>query len=482
MTGTLEGVDPRATYAILVGIEKYENDAYLFPLPDSPAVDALAHAAWLRASGVPADQIRLCLSVADARRESVEAEAAALGIEVRGATQADIWTVLDTELPTWKGDLLWLAWSGHGVLDPGTGEQYLFFADAIRFREYTLSTENLQNTLLHNPRYAGIPRTVLLVDACRQYRPDFTGAGGFRFSAPTQHSAGSALMSLYATQDGATASNGRSGRGGAFTCALLAELTAAPAWPPDPQTLIEPVRARLTADRTRQTPHLDARHWNGDRRDWGRTTPRHASVLTHDQACTASAAKAATSATTASPTSPRRTPGTPPPPPISSTGSPTRPPPSSATPYAASCSPRPGAPARPAPAWRPPNSRGNTAGTSCTSPSPEAAPVPAGSSSTTSWTRYARTPRRTPNAASSSSSTTSTASPTSTCAPSPTPSAPRTPTAAASPASPPYAPAPSTSSTSAAPRNSSRRSGSPTTTPTNAPSPPVSSNASPPAP
>ncbi|MFD8296857.1 hypothetical protein ACFV13_11630 [Streptomyces bauhiniae] len=284
MTGTLEGVDPRSTYAILVGIEKYENDAYLAPLPDSPAVDALAHAAWLRANGVPAGQIRLCLSVADARRDSVEAEAAALGIEVRGATQADIWTVLDTELPTWKGDLLWLAWSGHGALDPGTGEQYLFLADAVRHREYTLSTENLRNTLLHNPRYAGIPRTVLLVDACRQYLPGFTGAGGFRFPAPTQHSAGSALMSLYATQDGATASNGRSGRGGAFTGALLAELTAAPAWPPDPQTLIEPLRARLTADRTRQIPHLDARHWNGDRRDWGRTTPRHASVLTHDQA------------------------------------------------------------------------------------------------------------------------------------------------------------------------------------------------------
>ncbi|MGW3336777.1 hypothetical protein ACWDCL_04745 [Streptomyces sp. NPDC001009] len=284
MTGTLEGVDPRATYAILVGIEKYENDAYLPTLHESPAADALAHATWLRASGVPADQIRLCLSVEDARRESVEAEAAALGIEVRGATQADIWAVLADELPTWKGDLLWLAWSGHGALDPGTGEQYLFYADAVRFREYTLATENLQDTLLHNPLYAGIPRTVLLVDACRQYLPGFTGAGGTRFPAPTQHSAGSRLMSLYATQNGATASNGRSGRGGAFTGALLVELAAAPAWPPDPQTLIEPVRARLTADRTCQTPYLDARHWNGDRRGWGRTTPRHAAVLTHDQA------------------------------------------------------------------------------------------------------------------------------------------------------------------------------------------------------
>ncbi|MFI8349777.1 hypothetical protein [Streptomyces sp. NPDC085596] len=284
MTGALDGVDPRSTYAILVGIEKYEDDAYLPTLHESPAADALAHATWLRANGVPAEQIRLCLSVEDARRENVEAEAATLGIQVRGATQADIWAVLATELPTWKGDLLWLAWSGHGALDPGTGEQYLFYADAVRFREYTLSTENLQDTLLHNPLYAGIPRTVLLADACRQYLPGFAGAGGIRFPAPTQHSAGSQLMSLYATQNGATASNGRSGRGGAFTSALIAELAAAPAWPPDPQTLIEPVRARLTADRTRQTPYLDARHWNGDRRDWGRTTPRHAAVLTHDQA------------------------------------------------------------------------------------------------------------------------------------------------------------------------------------------------------
>ncbi|MEU6817228.1 hypothetical protein [Streptomyces sp. NPDC046860] len=284
MTAALEGVDPLATYAILVGIEKYENDAYLPTLHDSPAADALAHAGWLRANGVPAEQIRLCLSVEEARQESVEAEAAALGIEVRGATQADIWAVLANELPTWKGDLLWLAWSGHGSLDPGAGEQYLFYADAIRFREYTLSTENLQDTLLHNPLYTGIPRTVLLVDACRQYLPGFTGAGGFRFPSPTQHNAGSRLMSLYATQDGATASNGRTGAGGAFTTALIAELTAATAWPPDPQTLIDPVRARLTADRTRQTPYLDARHWDGDRRGWGRTTPRHAAVLTHDQA------------------------------------------------------------------------------------------------------------------------------------------------------------------------------------------------------
>ncbi|MER6060001.1 tetratricopeptide repeat protein [Streptomyces sp. NPDC001792] len=276
MSKVLEGVDPERTFAILVGVETYGHRA-LQPL-DGPCLDALGHARWLRKNGVPGENIRLCASPMEHNRSDTEAAARDLGIRLYEATQVRVWEVVDGELPTWHGDLLWFAWSGHGALAPGTKQQLLFYADAEPYREVTLSTENLQHALLHNPRYRGIRHKVLLVDACRDYNANVEGLAGYRLSSTSPIGVSPSLvMSLYATQDGMVASE-IPGRGGGFTFALLKELDAAPCWPPDPAILIERVRARMEETST-SIPYVDARFWNGDLDSPGRHTPRFGPVV-----------------------------------------------------------------------------------------------------------------------------------------------------------------------------------------------------------
>ncbi|MFF4353200.1 hypothetical protein [Streptomyces sp. NPDC001530] len=277
-------LDPRQTFAVIVAVETYTHGK-ITPL-DGPAQDALGHAQWLLDSGVPARNIRLCVSAMPHNDADVRARALAMGVPVLPATHDMVWEIIDKELPERHDDLLWFAWSGHGALDPRTDEHRLFFADAAPDREYALNLDNLQKAFLHSPRFQNIRHKALFVDACRHFQASVGGYGGRSLSLPAGEGARSPLLTMYAVQDGAFASS--EPEGGNFTRALLNELDSASktatSWPPDLTRLIEPVRERTAELADRQTPRIDARDWNGTPYRWDAPTPRAPGLLDHREA------------------------------------------------------------------------------------------------------------------------------------------------------------------------------------------------------
>ncbi|AVH58246.1 MULTISPECIES: caspase family protein [Streptomyces] len=278
-------LDPERTFALLVAVETYTHRK-ITDL-DGPAQDALGHAQWLLDSGVPARNIRLCVSAMRHNDTDVRTRAHAMGIPVLPATHDAVWTIIDKELPERHDDLLWFAWSGHGALDPRSDEHHLFYADAAPDREYTLNLDNLQKALQHSTRFQNTGRKALFVDACRGFMATVGGYAGSHLSVPAPgEGAQSLLLNMYAVQDGALANSDPDG--GAFTRALLDELNSATAsasaWPPDLTQLIEPVRARTADLAGRQTPRIDARDWNGTPYRWDAPTPRAPGLLDHREA------------------------------------------------------------------------------------------------------------------------------------------------------------------------------------------------------
>ncbi|MFD7457585.1 MULTISPECIES: caspase family protein [unclassified Streptomyces] len=282
MTEILSDVTPERTYALLVGIEQY--DTGLRPLPGA-AADALGHAEWLIDNDVPPDHIRLCVSPLDTNRDHVRRAADRLGIvHHRAATERDIREVLAQHLPAVpQADLLWLTWSGHGLLPPDQKGELLPFADGLM----AMSTDSLRDYLLHNQAYDHIARKVLLYDACRVTDPRPHTYGWVTFPG-TAHKPRrrTELLSLHATQSGSAAYSHPDG-GGLFTRAFLAKLNAAPGWPPDPAAIAHSLRDELQGQRLT----ADTDHWSGA--PFRPTPPVHRpdSLPTHTEALTRLGAK-----------------------------------------------------------------------------------------------------------------------------------------------------------------------------------------------
>ncbi|MBC2903813.1 caspase family protein [Streptomyces cupreus] len=273
MSAELSGITPERTRAILVGVEAYAPG----PFPDlpGPAQDALGHARRLRENGVPGDHIRLCVSPLDHHREQTAATADELGIPLLGADYGTVHRIIAEELPEWDADLLWLTWSGHGAITPGS-HRHLLIHEAGRPYEdaAALCTDNLQSALLYNPRYQRIRHKVVSIDACRNQVENLDAFSENRIGTAPPTRTTSRLLLMHATQDGDISYG--DDRGGAFTRALLAELTAAEGpWPPDPRPLIEHVRARMAADPDApQIPAIDARTWDAEPLHYAGYRPR----------------------------------------------------------------------------------------------------------------------------------------------------------------------------------------------------------------
>ncbi|GCB48629.1 caspase family protein [Streptomyces sp. NL15-2K] len=283
MTEPLPDIDPRRTHAVLVGAEQYATRHN--PLPGA-AADALGHARWLTENGVPADHIHLCVSPLDAAR--TEEEARHLGItRLRTATESDVRDAL-VSLHGQQADLLWFAWSGHGVHLPPDGVELLPYADG----SWALDTKSLRDSLLHDPGYDGIARKVLLIDACRLVPPSTAMAHGhginsFPNTVPRPRPP-TLLIALKATQAGSAAYSGS--EGGLFTRTLLDQLRDHQAWPPDLTHVAEAVRAALRAEGS-QSISIDDEHWTGPRLRPTPSVNRPDWLRTHDEALTRLGAK-----------------------------------------------------------------------------------------------------------------------------------------------------------------------------------------------
>jgi hypothetical protein len=282
--------DPARTYAFAVGVERYDTGAAWHL--DGPAADASRFVSWLLSRGVPASQILLFLSplaesplarvgspLAEAGSPLVGAAAGRAGVDVRPARRAPISDALAHEVTAWRGDLLWLFWSGHGALT-SDGSLRLFYADASTHDKRNLDWTSLL-TALRSDRYPGLPRQIGIVDACQTYAealhlastlPGDTFAYGKPLPSHEQ-------FGLYAAGPGERAINVGAEKSGLFSQAVMAELTGDGHWPPDMDTVASSLDARFVtlraAGQTRQTPTTFRwRTWKGSERVLGATAPR----------------------------------------------------------------------------------------------------------------------------------------------------------------------------------------------------------------
>ncbi|MFD9908337.1 hypothetical protein [Streptomyces sp. NPDC059063] len=267
----------RTAHAVVVGVERYAGGS-AWDL-DGPAGDALAYAHRLLDAGLPPDRLTLLVSPLPANSAAVERA----GLDHRPADRESVHQVLFREVPRRSGELFFLTWSGHGLVDPG-GRRRLLYADAvpedIRSLDLDAALAAWRSDLVPS-----FPRQVWLIDACQVFadparagaalRPDPVPVGTLR-ERPGQHA-------LFACAPGQTAREGRSGGHAPFTAHVLAAMddfldgtAGVPDGAPDPRPLIDALRERVTAagDGTGQTPTY---FWHsgpeGQREHWSRPAP-----------------------------------------------------------------------------------------------------------------------------------------------------------------------------------------------------------------
>jgi hypothetical protein len=159
---------PERTYAVVVGIERYEAG-------DNWDLDGSAHSAlriirWLRERQVPIGNITALLSPLDANRPKVEETMADLGFpptQLLPATVDEIRRVITEQLPAKDGDLLVLFWSGHGVLDREK-QRRLFCSNAAVNAKYNINLSQLL-AALSGRNFRGLRDQVIIVDACANF-------------------------------------------------------------------------------------------------------------------------------------------------------------------------------------------------------------------------------------------------------------------------------------------------------------------------
>jgi hypothetical protein len=158
---------PDRTYAVVVGIERYEaGDAWDL---DGSAESALRIISWLRRCHVPAENITALLSPLETNRSKVKQALAELEFltDPLPATVDEIRRVITEQLPAKDGDLLVLFWSGHGVLDQRK-DRRLFCANAAVNAKYNINVTDLL-AALSGANFRGLRQQVIIVDACANF-------------------------------------------------------------------------------------------------------------------------------------------------------------------------------------------------------------------------------------------------------------------------------------------------------------------------
>ncbi|GCB45350.1 caspase family protein [Streptomyces sp. NL15-2K] len=255
MTGpvtSVRRVDPARVHALIVGIEAYDAGPD-WDLP-GPARDAVRFHRLLRDAGVPDAQLRLHLAPLPPYTP---------GVGHAPADHATLRRVLVRELPPAQGDVLWVWWGGHGVLDR-SGHLRLFCADATTADKVGIDLDSAL-ARYSGDAVPGFAEQLWIVDACET----FEEALAFRDPLPPDAlPAGRRTLAhrqtvLRAAGRGRAAANDPVRATGLFSdvlLALLADRAAALPAPPDPEELFPAVRGRIAAlrkeGRTLQYPEI----------------------------------------------------------------------------------------------------------------------------------------------------------------------------------------------------------------------------------
>ncbi|MGB3191477.1 MAG: HEAT repeat domain-containing protein [Limnoraphis sp.] len=225
-------VNPEKTYALVVGVEKYQETA-----PDlyGPARDAVQFTSWLLNRDVNPSNIGLFISPLEEGKiiQEFGEEEKFNQIPRNPATFENIRRFIYHQLhnKSQDGELLYVFWSGHGFATPSQEqtERRLLFSDFSNIDPRNLNLNSLVNALKFPEKKKGFEQQIYLIDACahirdsKQYQTSelkFTSLG----AAPRKQ------YILFAVTEGATAINKKS-EGGSFSKAIFEELKDQPLLP-----------------------------------------------------------------------------------------------------------------------------------------------------------------------------------------------------------------------------------------------------------
>ncbi|MGY6018451.1 effector-associated domain 2-containing protein [Streptomyces spinosirectus] len=244
--------EPAGSRAVLVAVETYETGSS-WDL-DGPVRDALAYRAWLLGRGVPADSITVLASPLSKNRALLEAA----GVEWRVAGREGVHQALFREQAAVAGDWLFVAWSGHGLVDL-EGHRRLVYADAAPGDLRSLDLESAL-AAFRSDVAPGHPRQLWLVDACQTFtdvtsvghalRPDPVPRGRLRQVEVQQVLFACGPGQVTGTRSGPddTASGGAPRASGTFSATALDLLLAHPEWRHDTAALATALRERFRAN------------------------------------------------------------------------------------------------------------------------------------------------------------------------------------------------------------------------------------------
>ena len=241
--------DPVRTRAIVVGVEAYEaGESWDL---DGPARDAVRVVDWLRASGVPSDGIKVLLAPLERNRGLLADLPGAPG----GADRASVQDAFLRWLPSRSGDLLWIYWAGHGLVDSARRRR-LFYADAVERDRRNVDVDALLATMASD-YLDSFARQVWVIDACQTFAApavlptDALPEGKQRRDLEQDV--------LFAAGPGQSATNLTRESAGLFTREWLSEMgRRGDPWPPSPDEVAGALRRRFAelraAGRMGQTP------------------------------------------------------------------------------------------------------------------------------------------------------------------------------------------------------------------------------------
>ncbi|WP_330329303.1 caspase family protein [Streptomyces sp. NBC_00536] len=223
---------PERTFALIVGIERYATGPS-WDLP-GPARDALRFRDWLLRSGVPERNILLCLD--PLTEPAVAHHPGDLGTLRR---------LILSELTAAQGEMLWVWWGGHGVLDQDERLR-LFSGDATTADKRNLDLQSMRRTLASDI-LPGSTRQTWIVDACQTFEEQL----GFHHSLPAETLPVGQRVQVHqqtvllAATRGQRAANDPARGTGLFSDSVLDVLDGLPGPWTDPEALFRNVRERV---------------------------------------------------------------------------------------------------------------------------------------------------------------------------------------------------------------------------------------------
>jgi hypothetical protein len=253
-------IDPARAWVLSVGIERYSYGAGM-DLPGA-ASEATRFARWALGCGIPADRVLLACAWLDA--STVPLDGMRLIDTTRDALEDAIVSTAACE-----GELLMIFWCGHGVLN-NRGERALFTSDASVANKRNIVVEELLAYLSSN-RLSGLGQQILLVDACANFVEDMRLNEALPHATlPKGDPREVAQFAYFAAAQGQIANFNRTKRHATFSTTALTwlEQHAAMTLPPDVIELachVDGVFEGLReAGQLRQTPvYRQIRHYRG---------------------------------------------------------------------------------------------------------------------------------------------------------------------------------------------------------------------------